>query len=77
MDVVKVVFVLEVDGRDRMKFGMEYVEENIDDILDLSHNILSNLVSKIVFGVQMAKVVKERVGSNYFEMDVHNLEIVN
>ena len=61
MDVVEVVVVVEVDGRDRMELGMEDIEENIEDILDFSHKVLSNLVAKISFGVDMAKVSKERV----------------
>lgn len=44
---------------------------------DLSCKFTSNLISKIDFGVEMVKASKERVCSNYVEMDVHNLEIVN
>lgn len=75
MDVVGVV--VEVNGRDNMKLGMEDIEENIDDIVDDSDKFLSNLVAKIGFGVEMANVAKQRVCSNYFEMDVHKLEIMN
>ena len=77
MDVVGVVVVVEVDGRDNMELGMEDIEENMDDIVDFSHKVLANVVAKIGFVVEMAYVSKERVCSNYFEMDVHNLEIVN
>jgi len=77
MDVVEVVVVVEADGRDRMELGMEGIEDNTEDIVDFSHKVLANLVAKIGFGVDMAKVSKERVCSNYFKMDVHNLEIVN
>lgn len=70
---VGVVVTVEVDVRD----SMEDIEENIEAIVELSHKVLSNLVSKIDFRVDMTKVSKERVCSNYFEMDVHNLEIVN
>ena len=73
MDVV----VVEVDGRDNMELGMEDIAKNIEDIVDCSHKFLGNLVTKIGFGVEMAKVSKERVCSNYFGMDVHNLEIMN
>ena len=66
MDVV----VVEMNGRDNMELGME-------DIVDGSHKFLSNLVAKIGFGVEMANVFKERVCSNYFEVDMRNLEIVN
>ena len=77
MDVVEVVVMVEVDGRDNMELGMEDIEENIKDIVDGSHKFLTNLVSKIGFGVEMDNVSKERVCSNYFEVDVHKLEIVN
>ena len=76
MDVVGVVVGVEVDGRDSMELGMEDIEENIEDIVDFSHKVLANIVSKIGFGVEMTKVSKERVCSNYFEMDVHKLEIL-
>ena len=68
--------VVEVDGRDSMELGMEDIGENIEDIVHFSHKHLSNLVSKIGFGVEMAKVSKEGVCPNYFEMDVNKLEIV-
>ena len=55
---------------------MEDIEENIEDIVDGSHKFLANLVSKIGFWVEKANVSKERVCSNYFEVDMHNLEIV-
>ena len=77
MDVVGVVVLVEVNGRDKMELGMEDIEENIKDIVDFSHNFLSNFVAKIGFGVEMANVSNERVCSNYFEVDMHNLEIVN
>jgi len=77
MDVDGIVVVVEVNGKDNMEFGMEDIEENIDDIMDGSHKFLSNLVSVIGFGVEMDNVAKERVCSIYFEVDVHKLEIVN
>ena len=77
MDVVGVVVVVEVYGRDNMELGMEDIDENIEDILDGSHKFLSNLVVKIYFGVEIAKVAKERVCPNYFEMDVYKVEILN
>ena len=64
MDVVEVVVVVEVDGRDSMELGMEDIEENIEDIVDFPHKVLANLVSKIGFEVEMAKVAKEVVCSN-------------
>ena len=73
MDVVGVVVVVEVDGRDNMELGMEDIEENTEDIVDGSHKFLA----KIGFGVEMTNIAKERVCSNYFEVDMHNLEIVN
>ena len=76
MDIVEIVVVVEVDGKDSMELGMEDIEENTEGIVDLSHKVISILVAKISFGVEMAKVSKERVCSNYFEMDVNKLEIV-
>ena len=73
MDVVGVVVVVEVNGRDNMELGME----NIEDILDGSHKFLANLVAKIGFGVDMANDFKERVCSNYFEVVLYKLEIVS
>ena len=64
MDVVGVVVVVEVNGRDVMDLGMEDIEENIQDIVDDSHKLLASLVVKICFGVEMAKVAKERVCNN-------------
>jgi len=77
MDVVGIVVVVEVNCRDNMELGMEDIEESIKDIADGSHKFLANLVAKIGFGVEMANVSKERVCSNYFEMDAHKIEIVN
>ena len=53
------------------------IEENIEDIVDGSHKFLANLVAKISFWVDMAKVSKERVCSNYFDINVHKHEILN
>lgn len=77
MDVDGVVVVEEVNGKDNMEFGMEDIEENTEDIVDGFHKFLANLVANIGFGVEMTNVSKERVCSNYFEVDMHNLEIVN
>ena len=77
MDVDGVVVAVEVNGKDDMEFGMEDIEENIEDIVDGSHKFLANIVAKIGFGVEMANVAKEKVCSNYFEVDVRKLEIVN
>ena len=76
-EMVVVVVVVEMNGNDNMEFGMEDIEENTVDIVDGSHKFLANLVAKIGFVVEMANVSKERVCSNYFEMDMHKLEIVN
>ena len=73
MDLVEFLVVMEVNGRDNMGLGME----DIEDIVDFSHNFLANLASEIGFWVDMAMVSKEGVCSNYFEMDVHKLESVN
>ena len=75
--VVGVVVGVEMNGRYNMELGMEDIDENTEDIVDGSHKFLANLVSKICFGVEMAKVAKERVFHKYFEMDVHKLEILN
>ena len=75
--MVGLVVLVEVDGRNNMDLVMEDTEENVEDIVDASHKFLANIVAKIGFGVEMAKVAKERVCSNYFDMDVHKLEIVN
>ena len=64
MDVVGVVVVVEVNCKDNMELGMEDIEENTEDIVD-------------GFGVEMANVAKKRMCSNYLEVDMHNLEIVN
>ena len=80
MDVDGVVVVVEVNGKDNMEFGMEDIEEDTDDIEDIvdgSRKFLANLVAKIGFGVVMVNVVNERVCSNYLEVDVHKLEILN
>ena len=68
--MVAVVVVVEVNGKDNMETGME-------DIVDGSHKFIANLVAKIGFGFEMTNVAKETMCSNYFEMDVHKLEIVN
>ena len=51
--------VVEVDGRDSMELGMEDIEGNIEDVVDFPNKFLTNHVSKIGFGVEMAKVAKE------------------
>ena len=77
MDVVGGVGVVEVNGKDNMELGMEDIKESIEDIVDGFHKFHANLVAKIGFGVEMANVAKEMLCSNYFEVDMHNLEIVN
>lgn len=49
MDVVGVVVVVEVKGRDTIELSMEDTE----DIVDGFHKFLSNLVANIIFGVVM------------------------
>jgi len=66
MDVVGVVIVVDVRGRDNLELSMEDIEENTEDIVDGSHKFLSNIVVNIVFGVEMDNVAKERVDSNYY-----------
>ena len=77
MDVDGVVIVVEMNGKDNMEFGMEDIEENTEDIVDGSHKFLANLVANIGFRVELANVTKEKVCSNYIEVDMHNLEILN
>jgi len=77
MDVDGVVVVVEMNGWDNMELGMEDIEENTEVIVDVSHKFLAKLLTNIGFGVEMANVSNERVCSNYFEVDMHNLEIVN
>ena len=64
MDVVEVVVVVEVDGRDSMELGMEDIEGNIEDVEDFPNKDLSNHVAKIGFGIEIAKVAKEGVCPN-------------
>ena len=64
MDVVEVVVVVEVDGRDSMELGMEDMEGNIEDIVDFPNKDLANHVANIGFGVEMAKAAKEGVCPN-------------
>ena len=77
MDVDGVVVVVEVNGKDNMEFGMKDIEEDTEDIVDGSHKFLANLVANIDFGVEIPNVAKGRVCSNYFEVDVHKLQIFN
>lgn len=58
--------MVEVDGRDNIELGMDDIDDNIEDIVNLCHEFLTNLVCKITFGVEMVKISKERVFSNYF-----------
>ena len=57
MDVIEVVVVLEVDGRDNMELGMEDVE-------NFPNKVLATHVAKIGFEVEMTKVSKEGVCPN-------------
>lgn len=66
MDVVGVVIVVEVKGRDNLELSMKDTEENNEDIVDGSHKFLSNLVANIVFEVEMDNVAKGKVCSSYF-----------
>ena len=64
MDMVEVVVVVEVDGRDSMELGMGDIEGNIKDVDDFPNKVFANHVSKIGFGIGMAKVSKEGVCPN-------------
>lgn len=48
MDVVGVVVVVEMNGRNNMELGREDIDENIDDIVDGSH--LPTLLPILVLG---------------------------
>ena len=67
----------EVHGMDDVDISIEDSEGMIEDMADLFCKDLANLVSKIGFevGIEMSKVSKTRVFSNYFEIVVHNPEI--
>lgn len=71
--------VLEVNGIDNNDIGIEDIEEKIKDMVDFHYKALSNLVTKINLEVQieMAKVSKARVFSNYFENVLHNPKVMN
>ena len=63
---ITLIFVLRSDGK-------------IEYMVDFLCKALPNPVSKIGFeiGIEMAKVSKAKVFSNYFEIVVHNPEIVH
>ena len=77
---------------DNLDIGIEYSEGKIEDMVDFLYKALVNPISKIGFkvgiemakvskvgfevGIEISKVVEARVFSNYFEIIVHNLEIV-
>ena len=62
---------------DNIGIGIEGNEKKIEDMVDFFHKSLAKHVSKIGFGVDMAKVAKEKVCSNYFVIFLYNHEIVN
>ena len=83
---------MEVNGMDNIEISIEDSEGKIEDMVDFLYKALTNLVAKIDFelgiemarvakvrlevGIDMSKVTKARVFSNYFEIVVHNPEIV-
>ena len=71
--------VVEMNSLNNIELRIEDSEEKIEDTVDFFCKTLANLVSKIGFEVviEMAKVANERVFSNYFEIVVHNPEIVH
>ena len=71
--------MVEVNGMDNIDDGIEDREGNIEDMVDFLCRAFANFVSKIGFevGIEMAKVAKARVFSNYLEIVVHNLENVH
>ena len=71
--------VVEVNDMYNIDDGIEDSEETIEDRMDFFCKALANLVAMIGFEVriEMSKVAKARVFSNYFEIVVHNPEIEN
>jgi len=71
--------VVEVNGMDNIDIGIEDNEGNIEYMVDFLCKALPNPVSKIGFeiGIEMTKVAKAKVFANYFEIIVHNPEIVH
>lgn len=71
--------VVEVEGM-VFKVGIENdegIEENMGNIVDSFHKTLAIFVTKMDFGVGVAKVSKALEYSNYFETVVHKFEIMN
>ena len=71
--------VVEINGMDNIDDGIEDREGKIEDMVDFLYRAFANFVAKIGFevGIEMAKVTKARVFSNYLEVVVHNLETVH
>jgi len=71
--------VIEVNSMDKIHIGIEDNNENIQDMVDSLCNDVANLVAKIGFvvGIETAKIAKENVFYDYFEIFVHNHEIEN
>ena len=64
---------------DNIDHGIEDKEGKIEDMVDFLYRAFANFVAKIGFevGIDMAKVAKARVFSNYLGIVVHNLETVH
>lgn len=71
--------VVEVNGMDNIDIDIEDSEEKIEYMVDFLCKALPNPVFTIGFeiGIEMAKVAKAKVFTNYFEIVVHNPEIVH
>ena len=59
-----------------MEIGMEDIVGKIENIVDFYQRILSNLVTKMGFMVEMEKFALVRIYSNYFVV-VHNIDILH
>ena len=64
---------------DNIGDGIKDSEEKNEDMVDFLCRSFANFVAKIgfEFGIEMAKVAKARVFSNYLEIFVHNLETMH
>jgi len=67
--------VVEVNGMGNNDISIQDSEGKIEDMVDFLCKALANLVAKIGFeiGIEMVKVTKARVFSNYFVIFVDNM----
>ena len=48
-----------MDGRDNMELGMEDIDDNIEDIVDLSHKVLPTLFPRLVLGLIWSRLLRK------------------